>query len=1042
MKRRILTLKTLALSVAGLTLAWLLFSWLALPGIIRSQAEAYVAGKAGHHLSMDRPQFNPFRLSLKLTGLHLTEPDGKPLLAFRELELDLSTSSLFRRAWVFDSVRLDGLEAQAVLLPHGRMNWSALIDALQTPQPQPPSAPPRFDIQRLVVSGTRVDFTDHRVKPAFSTRIEPVDLNFTDLTSLPGEQGQYQLSAKTEDGASLTWRGNVGLEPLNASGSIAVDRLDVARLTPYFELPAELRKGRAAVSADYRAGYDNGKFQFSVEHAHASLTELQLAQKDGPLLSIAEIEAKGGHYDLSKNSLALDNIDLKGGALELQRDAEKAIQLGGLSVDEVRVNLASRHATVRSVALKDGHIRVARGDNGEIDLLSAFKTAAPAQAAPGNDAAQVKPKPAWRYRVDKLDLSNFDAAFSDKSVAPAAQFLVQDIALSLSGISEDWKIAVPLKVSFAAADGGKFEADGSVVPGTPAVDIALKLSDLAIKPAQPYLSKFAMLKIANGRLSVQGHAVYGPDGPDFKGGFALRDLRLDEADNGDLFLAWKFFGGAAVEATRNGLDVDELVVDGLDGKLIINKDKSLSFKRILKQAGGATPAAKPAPAQPKATPAQPDFLVNIDRLRFDRGEMDFADYSLALPFGTRILGLKGVISGLSNRPGAVGEIELDGQVDEYGLARAVGQVDLMDATDLTDIKVVFRNIEMSRLTPYSATFAGRKITSGKLSLDLEYKIKQRQLVGNNQVVMDQLTLGERVESPKARDLPLDFAISILQDADGRIDLGLPMSGSLDDPKFSLGGIFWEAFTNVLSKIVTAPFRALGALFGGGDKFENIVFDTGSASLNPPEREKLARLAEALARRPSLSLSVHGVYAEADRYALQDMQLRRAVALKSGQHVEEGEDPGPVPTHQPKVRAVLESMFSDRFGGGELAALKDGFHRVNPGVLEESVTGKLMSGLTGLFREKRVLSDQELAKMKGADFYAMLFERLRGAVEIDEKQLLELAVARGQAALAALKEGGAPENRMALLPAAKVDASGRDVALKLVLGSHSLPAPAN
>lgn len=1031
MKRRILSLRTLALSVAGLTLAWLLFSWLALPGIIRSQAEAFVADKTGHHLTMDRPKFNPFRLSLLLSGLHLTEPDGKPLLAFRELELDLSSSSLFRRALVFDSVRLDGLEAQAVLLPKGRMNWSALIDALKTPEPQTSSALPRFDVQRLVVSGTRIDFTDRNVKPAFVTRIEPVDLSFTDLSSLPGEQGQYQLSARTDDGASLKWSGKAGLAPLSAAGSIALDRLDVTRLAPYLALPFELRKGHAALSADYRAGYDKGRLELNLERIHAGLTELQLLKQGGPLLSVAKIEVDGGRYDLLKNSLAIASIGLTDGSLDLPRGGEKALQLGALTVDEVRVNLASRHATVRGIALKDGHIRVARDDKGAIDLLDAFKSAAPAEGAARDAAAQVSATPAWHYRVEKLDLSGFDAAFSDGAVAPAAQLSVKDIALSLTGISDDWKLAVPVKAAFSAASGGKFEAQGTLVPATPAADIAVKLTDLAILPAQPYLSSVAQLKIASGRLGVQGRAVYGPDGPGFKGGFALRDLRLDESDNGELFLAWKYFGGAAVDATGHGLDIDELVVDGLDSKLIINKDKSLSFKRILKQT--AQPAVKPAAAKPVA--GAPKFLVNIDRLRFDRGEMDFADYSLALPFGTRILGLKGVISGLSNRPGAVGEIELDGQVDEYGLARAVGQVDLMAPADLTDIKVIFRNIEMSRLTPYSATFAGRKITSGKLSLDLEYKIKQRQLQGNNQVVMDQLTLGERVASPKARDLPLDFAISILQDADGRIDLGLPMSGSLDDPKFSLGGIFWEAFTNVLSKIVTAPFRALGALFGGSDKFENIVFDTGSATLTPPEREKLARLAEALARRPALSLSVHGVYAEADRFALQDMQLRRSVALASGQHVEEGEDPGPVPTHQPKVREVLEKMFADRFGGGELAVLKEGFRRMNPGALEQSVAGHLMSGLTGLFRTKRVLSDQELAGLKGVDFYAVLFERLRGAIEIDDKQLQALAVSRGEAALVALKAGGAPADRMEMLLAEKVEGHGRDVPLKLVLGKH-------
>jgi hypothetical protein len=136
-------------------------------------------------------------------------------------------------------------------------------------------------------------------------------------------------------------------------------------------------------------------------------------------------------------------------------------------------------------------------------------------------------------------------------------------------------------------------------------------------------------------------------------------------------------------------------------------------------------------------------------------------------------------------------------------------------------------------------FAGYKIASGKISLDLNYKVRNGQLEGDNQVVIDQLTLGERVDSPDALKLPLELAIAILKDSNGRIDLGLPVSGSLDDPQFSYGAVIWKAVVNVLTRIVTAPFRALGALFGGdGAKLEAIDFDPGSAAILPPEREKL------------------------------------------------------------------------------------------------------------------------------------------------------------------------------------------------------------
>lgn len=1047
--------------LAGIIVSCLLFSWLALPRILQSQAEKFIAEKTGHHLAMNRPEFNPFELSLRLSGLRLTEPDGKPLLAFRELVVDLSAASLYRGALVFDGIRLDGLEATAVLLANGNLNWSALIAGLQSREQTPDSPLPRFDIHRFTLSGTRLDFADHRMVPAFITRIEPVDLDLTEFSSLPGDKGQYKFSARTSFGARLAWQGGVSLLPLAASGSFKVEEVNLASLSTYFKevLPVAPPAGMAGLSANYRVGFNSGKLEINLERVAAKLTGLKIEQTAGPAVTVDAIEAHDGSFDLAKNSIALGRLNISGSKLALQRDkAPHPLELGHLAVEDVRVNLNAHQATMGRIALSDGHIRVARDARGHIDILEALKTRthAPKTAqlkTVKSETAKLetaKPKTvnakaanlgsSWRYKLGKLELTCFDAAFSDETVTPAAQLAATDIALELNGISEDWNVAVPLKASFTVPDGGSFEAAGNVVPAVPAADIQLKLSELSLKPAQPYLSGVARLKLVNGRLSTEGRASFDAQGAHFKGSFALRDLLLNEADTGELFLAWKSLGSSAFEVSPSKLDIGELAVNGLDTKLIINKDKSVSFKRILRQ-----PDAAPATQPVTPTDSAHAFLVNIDRLRFIRGEMDFADYSLALPFGTRIHDLKGAITGLSTRPDALGQLELDGQVDEYGVARAVGKIDLMNPTDFTDIKVVFRNIEMSRLTPYSATFAGRKIASGKLSLDLEYKIKQRQLEGKNQVVMDQLILGEKVDSPEARSLPLDLAIGILQDSDGRIDLGLPISGSLDDPKFSYGGLVWKAITNILSRIATAPFRALGALFGGDEKFENIVFEAGNAQLTPPEREKLVRLAGILVKRPSLAISVHGVYADTDRVALQDLQLRSTLAKMIGQHLEAGEDPGPVALHQIKVQKALESMCSDTLGGGELAALKEGFRRANPGKLEESTTGKVLSGLTGLFRAKRILSEPEVASLKDVDFYAVLFERLRSTVVVDDKQLLVLAAARGDATAAALKEAGAPTDQLAMLAVEKVAAGGRDVPVKLVLGTVariSVPAGAS
>jgi hypothetical protein len=988
--------KTVAIAVAALLLVYLLFGWLALPPLLQSQAEKFVAEKTGHRLTMDKPAFNPFNLSLRLANLRLAEPDGKPLLAFKELLVDVSVTSIFRRAYVFDAIRLDGLAATVVELPGDRLNWTALIESLGSKEPPAASAAaptelPRFEIQTLALTNGWLDIADRRSSPGMATSVEPLDIELTELSSLPNDKGQYEISARTGFGAKIQWQGELTLNPLAVTGNFSVDDISLAKLAPFIKLPPKMAppEGMAAVSTHYRvAPLADGQIDLTLDQLTARLVGLQVRTSQGaePVLALDTIEAKDGRFDLRQRSIAVGSIALTGGGAALRRGT-------------------------------DGHLNV-------LDLLPAPATE-PSAPPPVADSG-------WHYRVDRVGLSGFRADLSDLTVSPAAEFALRDIAVSIEGFSENLGASLPVHASFHASEGGSFEAEGKVVAADPSADIQLKLTDLALKPAQPYLGALTTLTLVDGRLSGEGRATYDAKGVGYKGNMAVRNLRINEAGGRNVFLAWKSLVSRNLEVTPVRLGIGDLALDGLNTKLIIDKDKSVNITKIVrKPSAPAAPDAKPAEPVAPAKNA-PSYLVNIDRLRVANSQMEFADYSLALPFGTRIHELHGNINGLSSRPGAHGQVELDGQVDDYGLARAVGQIDLFNATDFTDLKVIFRNVEMTRLTPYSATFAGRKIESGKLSLDLEYKIDKRRLSGQNQIVMEQLTLGDRVESPEAKDLPLDLAIAILQDSDGRIDLGLPVSGNLDDPQFSYGQIVWKAIVNVLGKIATAPFRALGSLFGSGDKVASVAFEPGQAQLTPPEREKLERLAAALGKRPKLALALHGVYADADRVALQDLQLRRTVAAKAGQHLDADTDPGPISTDQAKVQSVLESLFADRFGGGELAALKGGFRQANPGQLEESATGKMMSRLSGVFREKRTLGESEVTQMKGADFYAILFQRLRDKETVADERLQALAKARGEGALDLLKTANAPMERVKLLEPEKVDAEGTDVPLRMDL----------
>ena len=282
------------------------------------------------------------------------------------------------------------------------------------------------------------------------------------------------------------------------------------------------------------------------------------------------------------------------------------------------------------------------------------------------------------------------------------------------------------------------------------------------------------------------------------------------------------------------------------------------------------------------------MAIAVDAINIVDGSANYADLWIQPHFAVGIQSLNGSILGLSSNPNSHAKVELKGKVDRYAPVHIWGETNPLAATTYSDIKMNFKGVELTSATPYSGHFAGYKIEKGKLSVDIDYKIENRQLTAAHKFVIDQLELGDRVESPDAVHLPLKIAVALLKDRNGVIDIDLPVTGSLDDPQFRVGPLIWKAVLNLLTKIATAPFALLGHLFGGGEQMNYIDFHPGSAVLDASEHDKLVALVKALKDKEKLELDVPVTYsADVDRPGLAAAHLnQRLLALnddKSNSH---------------------------------------------------------------------------------------------------------------------------------------------------------------
>ncbi|MCW5642981.1 MAG: DUF748 domain-containing protein, partial [Rhodoferax sp.] len=641
------------------------------------------------------------------------------------------------------------------------------------------------------------------------------------------------------------------------------------------------------------------------------------AGQDSQLVQLGDIDLSGAVFSLADQSVTADGLRVSGARASVWLDAQG------------RLNLLD----VLGLPGPDTGAAAATGDP-----AAAPSTAQPVVAA--DSAVVVPPAPAtasgaaspWRVAIKTVDLQDAAVRFEDRRSDPPLALGLDALTLKLSGV-DTAAGAPPMQVAFGAtlASGGQLQANGSAALEPQAVDLQLAVSGLALAPVQPILATYAELTLASGTASTQGRLTYGAVAGaaarlSYTGGFAVDGFLLEEITPKRPFLAWKSIRSDDLKLTLepNAVDIGEVLLEQPVGRLIIAEDLSLNITDVLKQRNGdSEPAPAPAPVVAEGEPAADPFPVTVARVKVDDGQLEFADLSLRPQFGTRMHQLKGVVTGLGTDANRSAQVQLDARVDKFGSARIRGQISVLQPERLTDIAMAFRNLDMSAMSPYVVKFAGYEIASGRLTLDLQYKVRDGKLLGENKVVLTKAELGKKVESPGALDLPLELALAILKDSDGVIDIGVPVRGDLNDPQFDYGAVIGKAIGNLIGGIVTAPFRALAGMFGGGDKpIDTIAFEPGLATLAPPEQQKIETVAQALRERPQLMLKVAPVVApEQDTPVLQSLVVRTEIARRMGLELAPGEDPGPIDAANPRVPAAVEAAFGARYAPSVFDALK-------------------------------------------------------------------------------------------------------------------------
>ena len=633
----------------------------------------------------------------------------------------------------------------------------------------------------------------------------------------------------------------------------------------------------------------------------------------GPLARGGSPQEDGsGHFEVRELTVSDGAVHFIDSSRELKLEALQ-LEVSGLSTqasEPARYQLAARAAGGGALS-----------SQGSLSL-------APLGAS-GRLAAEAMPL-AWLWQEARGELHG-----ASRFTYEAGRLRLEDVSLDVArfayqGIElrqlklQSPRVAIPLREPFevsataAAAPRGSASARGTLGLQPLRGDLRLELNDVALAQAQRWLPGDIALKIVSGSVFAKGRLRIG-ERPLYEGAIAVREARFEEPGTGNVLLGWSVLetDEASVRFAPFGFDLGEVVARAPAGRLIIEKDGSTNFAALM----------------PKADRRADEPLgASVKRLRIENGTLDFADRSLDNEFAVTARELSGALTGLSTKPGNPARVQLAGRVDEYGSARIRGTVDLSAPKSLTNIRATLRNLDLAELTPYVVRFAGYRIESGRVSADLRYRVRDGRLVGQNRLTFEELALGEKVQKAGARDLPLELAVAVLADAQGRINLDIPVSGNLNDPQFDFGGLVARAIGNVVGRIVSAPFRALAGLLGkGGADLDAVQFEPGSATLTPPAEQNVALVAKALVDRPQLEVTVQGRYdPERDVAAMRLHAARRHIARRAGVDGRVAPD-----LSDPKVLRAAENLYLERVGNRvQMRALRESEARYGRALLEK------------------------------------------------------------------------------------------------------------
>lgn len=832
-----------------------------------------------------------------------------------------------------------------------------------------------------------------------------------------------------QDQLAITLRGNQFLE-LDYKVTTSDKGLELSIEKSRFEIqdlafsmkgqePIQGKFAKVALEADYKVSFSGKQWRLVSDKTQLNLSDTQLAGLGKAVVNIPAVDLvtryqadnKGGRVNFS---LTGDKFQVRGVKMMEAGRSEPLVTVPFLAASGIGVDLGKQELSVKSVKAENGDIKAWLDAEGQLNYLKLLPEGAspenPARASQSASSDPSKPTP-WKIALNQIEVDNFAVAFEDRTQKTPVLMNIKPIRFRLDNYANKDGLGLPLQFSAGINETGTIKLDGDAVIEPFSARLNVDIKDIALERLQPYLDQYARLDLIDGKWNADGKLAAGIQDGDrldlkYKGDIAIEEfLTRDQILHKD-FVKWKKLTLEEIDADvlANRYTAKLLLINKPYARVIIAKNKTINVNDVFmvdkSKSGQSVKPVKPGKSEkPKKSgqtgPNQTNF--KLDKVQIVDGSSDFADLSLILPFAAQIKSLNGGASGISSALKSKIKVALKGNA--YDLAPVSINGEISPYQGDYSVEMNFMGLPMPLISPYMVQFAGYKVEKGKLNLGLKYEVTEGRLTASNSILIDQFELGEKVENPDAVSVPLELAVALLKDSSGKIKMDVPITGSLEDPQFSVGKIIVDALLNSITKIVTSPFNAIASLVGAEENLDAVIFAPGKAELDQAQVKKLYGIASALKERPILSIDIKGAaYQEQDWPALRESALYdRLKKMKADEINKKGGT---------KILAEYVELSDEEY---------------------KRLLAQLFIEKFPLLADRSLFGTPKLKDPKAGDFYAVAKQKLAAVIKPEPNRLKHLASERAQAiATYLVQQGGVQHERVFILdPAIDPKRKGED-----------------